>query len=799
MTEDISKSYEKSADLLQGIFSNKLFRNDMVLPHWIDGSHCFWYIRQTKKGREFRFVNAESATNKVAFDHLALSKSLSKLSGKNFDHENLSLLKDVKFSIFPITVYFKAVDKHWMFNVHDNECYEVEPEQEFVVKEGYDFSAGFDVTHTQKGLESPDGKKAIFVRDYNLFMVDLMTGKERVLTEDGSEDNRYAQSLYTSSDSSVHAVWSPDSKRIMTLQLDTRNVRARSSIQYIPRDGSLYPQVEENKDFSYPGDALQPVNRLLTIDISTGKSIFADYRPLEYCGVGTGIFSEKSRHFAWWSNDSINAYFIDMARGSKTASVIKLDTRSGSTRLVFKESSETFIRLCYFLDEGPMFLPIPETSEFIWFSEESGWGHLYLYDLNTGEKKRAITQGDWLVRNVLHFDSKRRELLIQTAARDTNISPYYRDVCKVNIDTGNIVELAGGNFEHSVYQKVNPTNVRRALFGLDYSGAHAVSSGGDYVVLTRSRVDSIPESVLIDRDGNEILLLETTDISDLPSDWVWPESVKMKAADGTTDIYGVIYHPPNYSKGKKYPVIDISGGYRWYTIVPQGSFGNAQLYEMYYLIAMALTQLGFVVVAMEGRGTPCRNKDFSNYRYGEPSGCSDFNDRIYGLRQLADRFSHMDLNSVGVCSADAPANTVFALLDHPDFYKVAVIHCHCDPRFWISEVAESYDGVSINGQITSARHAEDSVSAMKGKLLLIDGMLNPNTPSSTFRLIQALEKANKDYDLILSPKGIMDVTSYGLRREWDYFVTHLKQEKPPEQFELITGLDVQSRLRESNS
>jgi len=308
--------------------------------------------------------------------------------------------------------------------------------------------------------------------------------------------------------------------------------------------------------------------------------------------------------------------------------------------------------------------------------------------------------------------------------------------------------------------------------------------------LTRSRVDTVPESIVIDRNGCEILSLETCDVSDLPNDWSWPVPVKTKAADGETDIYGAVFLPPGYSNHQSYPVIDCSGSTINLMGTPIGAFGNSHcMGDQHYLVPITWASLGFVVVMLEGRGTAGRNKTFSDYRWGDPAGANDLNDRVAGIKQLAKIYPGMDVERVGIVGPEADTNVIFALIDHTDFYKASVICFFSDPRLGAPLFSEPYYGVPIPGEKEpNVRHAEDCVSSLKGKLLLIDGMRNAF--GATFRLADALEKANKSFDMVISTKGIQDPTGYIIKRSWDYMVEHLLGEEPPEDFVLRTGMEL---------
>ena len=417
--------------------------------------------------------------------------------------------------------------------------------------------------------------------------------------------------------------------------------------------------------------------------------------------------------------------------------------------------------------------------------------HLYLYDLKTGEMKHQVTEGDWLVRDVVDYCPKRREIIIQTMGRDKTISPYYKDICKINIDTGELIALITGDCDHYIHQQYDMASLRCVVFGAaGYKGFSGSSPNGDYIVLTRSRIDTVPESIVIDRNGREILSLETCDITGLSDDWHWPIPVKTLAADGQTDIYGAVFLPPRYSKEKSYPVIDYSGSMTSIMNTPVGAFGNSHcIHSQSYLPPIAWASLGFVVVTLEGRGTAGRQKAFSDYRWGDPAGANDLNDRVAGIKQLAKCYPGMDLERVGIFGPEGDTNIIFGSIDHADFYKVSVICFFSDPRLGPPLYSETFGGVPVPGEKESdVRHAVDCVNSLKGKLLLIEGLRN--SFGATFGLTDALEKANKSFDMVPITRGIQDQTGYTIKRSWDYMVEHLLGEEPPEDFVLRTGVEL---------
>lgn len=720
-------------------------------------------------------------TNQSAFDHQALAVALSDATQQSVDSDNLPITK-VQIMLSPQEVVFTAFDKHWCFR----------SDKILEILEGNPApSADLQI--------SPDGKKAAFVRDYNLWVQDIATGQERVLTNDGEQFYEYAgcsrawgihPKFY-----GVQARWSPDSKRLLTIQVDNRQVKATPIIHYVPDDGSIRPILTESR-IAIPGDEHVETNRIVSIDIETGKIQSANYRQVPSNRSAHGLFSDG---LAWWGSDSQHAYFVDTERGEKTARVMQFDTHTGATSILFEETTDTYIRLSLSKMDDVTLLPLPESNELIWFSERSGWAHLYLYDLQTGELKNPITDGNWLVRQLLHFDSDLREIWFQAGGRAAGRDPYYLDICRANIDTGEIITVASSNDEYTVLNSRSSEFLGLYKLGLPDSipNSHSgISPNGDYVVTTRSRVDQRPTSLLMDKDGRQVLQLEIAEITGLPDNWQWPEPVGLKAADNQTDIYGVIFRPTDFSPDLSYPLIDCSLCYSELTSVSKGSFASSLHGGIWYFKAAALAELGFIVVMIDGRGTPYREKSFSDASYGWNPLVNYSHDRIAGINQLAKKHPYIDLSRVGSMSFDALIGTVYDLLQHPDFYHVGVSHGFSDPQLVSTIHGEYFEG--LNPHKETHERAEDIAANLQGKLLLMHGMIDAMShPAGTFRLIEALQKANKDFDMLLLPNegvdggagGHLDA-NYAFRRTWDYFVQHLQGVEPPKEFRLTASNDI---------
>ena len=741
---------------------NKLTFNALLNPHWIGESGCFWYEQESKSGKQYRLVNAAATSNEPAFNHVDLAKALSQARNEKVDPDNLPIAQ-LELTFTPWAISFTAFQQRWLFNGQD--CKATGPAK----------------PSAQEAVVSPDGQCSVFVRDHNLWLRRLNPngeneGEERPLTVDGKEHYAYAtvpnmaaagQDLGVAGD--LQVIWSPDSKRLFTVQLDMRQVKSLPVVHHVPEDGSVRPKLEEYK-YPMAGDTYMPEYRLVAIDTESGEIIPADYPPICF----TFIFPFFSAQRGWWATDSQRAYFVDLKRGAQQVQVVEFNTLTGKTRVLFEETSLTWINLHPMNYNMPaLIMPLHATQELVWYSERSGWAHFYLYDLETGDLKQTITQGEWVVLELLHFDSARRELWLQTGGRNTEYDPYYKDVCRVNVDTGELTTVVSSDHDYFVKSRAGSCEFDQTLFG--------VSSDGDYLVTTRSRADQVPVSLLFSREGKELIALEEADISGLPSNWQWPEPVKLIAADGETDIYGLVYRPSDFSPDQSYPVIDNvfsqpSG------IIAYKGFDQSH----HYMCAAALAELGFIVVAIDGRGTPFRSRAFLDHADGWLTSGSDLTDHIAGLKQLAERYPYMDLDRVGIfggwTTSVGPLN---GLLQYPDFYKVGVTYAAQHSQLYMALCSEPFEGT--NHRQTEFIQLEHLAKNLQGKLLMMHGMLDLlSVPAATFRMAEAFQNANKDFDLIMLPnqKHAGGRNPYVMRRILDFFVRYLLGEEPPKGFDL---------------
>lgn len=770
---NIESSYHRAAFFQNAVSDmNRIAKNTSLIPHWIQGTDCFWYRRRTEFGVQFRLVDSNSKTNIEAFDHRFLASYLASITNEDIDYKDLPI-KEVEIKLSPFRVTFSAFDKYYFFD-ENKKCQIIEKY--------------FDLGSLER-LVSPDEKTIAFVRDYNLWIQNIDSGEETALTQDGEKFYSYATAPMLWGlplNSLVQARWSSDSKTLLTVQTDNRKVKRTPVINYVPQDGSIRPTVDEYP-CGYPGDEYVEEQRILAIDIDTGRQQKANYRRVPVSRSAYGLFTDN---LAWWSQSSQYAYFVDLERGYQQVRVVEFNVKTGTTRIILEESSSTYLNLSPSEGTPATLLPLPESNELIWYSERTGWGHLYLYDLETGSLKYPLTKGEWMVREILHFDNEKRELFFQTGGRHAEWNPYYLDICRIDIDTQIIREIIASPHEYTVLGSL-AAQTMISMFSswtdpdwqIDTCG---VSPSGRFLVATRSRADQTPVNLLFDRDGDVMLELEEADVSNLPKGWCWPEPVDLLAADGITKIYGVIFRPSDFSPSKKYPVIDCSNCSAEFSAAPKGSFNNSQLAGVWYLQAAALAELGFIVVTIDGRGTAYRDRDFVNASYGWAPLANNPEDRIAGIKQLAERYSYMDLGRVGIIGFEGSVGAVYGLLEYPEFYKVGVSHALQDTRVMSTTWGEQYEG--LESAEINYDFAETLAGNLQGKLLLMHGLLDRMDHSAaTWRLVNALQKANKDFDMLIFPTGegvAAHIGSvYAFRRTWDYFVRHLLNTEPPEEFD----------------
>jgi hypothetical protein len=459
--------YQQAQVFMQGFATTKLVQNETIFPHWIIDinnrtTNTFWYERVTPLGKEYRLVDAQNASNTTAFNHRLFANALAKTSNQETDAQNLPI-SHITISLSPLIVSFTAFDQCWQYNAEKDLCQ----------------SQDITVVKSNETL-SPDGKKIAFTRDYNLWVREVATGKEQALTLDGTEDFDYAgKGLAWGGLSTIFpcqpALWSPDSSRLLTVKRDRRQVQSTPSVTHMPADGSVRPQLKRTK-VAYPSDQHIETYQLLAINTESGDNCYADYLPMPAAQNEYVEFFQAK--LASWANDSQHTYFIEQAQGDQILRLVKFDTHTGLTQVLIEETSKTHIDLKADAFCLPVHQFLPESNELIWYSERSGWAHIYLYDLTSGALKKTITQGQWRVRDLLWVDEKNRELFVQTSGRVVGRDPYYRDICRVHIDTGEINTVLSSDHEYCVSYRESIPVVVQNMTGRATKAASGVSPDG---------------------------------------------------------------------------------------------------------------------------------------------------------------------------------------------------------------------------------------------------------------------------------------------------------------------------------
>jgi len=784
-TDQTLARYQRAEEVTQEHTRHWLLNSDVV-PHWMAGRDQFWYERQTPEGKRFTIFDVSKGTKSDAFDHLRLAQELTKTIDKPIDANDLPIV-GVSLNNKDGSISFSALEKSWKFD----------PVKGLVE----------DTNPAGKFNKSPDGKLGVFFKDQNLWVRDFVSGKETQITTDGEQYYTYGTPP-AASGLSVPApllVWSPDSTKIFTAQTDDRKVLDAPVIDFAPM-GSV-PKDLPNEDLTpkdrfrpkvkpyrvaFPGDENVPTFRLTIIDARNGHQTPVRYQPIPATRMNdTPVDGSRM----WWGADSKTAYFVDTERGEKAVHVEAVTADSGSTRELFTETSDTYVELGSQVYTSATIVPLPKSNQLIWYSERSGWAHLYLYDLATGRLVRQLTKGDWLVRDVLGVDESRGQMLISIEGRSKDKNPYYQEIARVDLKTTSMKIVSASPEDHSVVSAGSFAKLIATALGADPTGLRGVAPSWHYFVETVGTAEKPTQTVVRDMEGRLVATVEDADASRLPSYWRWPKVVQLTAADSKTPINALVYYPFDYDPHKKYPIVDcIYGG-------PQIANVPRQSGDLGFFDGSTYAALGFIAIKLDGRGTIERRRDFHTQSYGHAETASNLEDHIAGIRQLAARDSSIDLARVGITGFSGGGYmTTSALLRYPDFYKVGVAGSgNHDQRIFWNTWGERYEGYPA-GDYYKAQANSTYADHLKGRLLLVHGMVDTGVhPSSFFQLEQSLIDANKDFDMLLWPRLGHDIPTYGIRRVWDYFVSNLAGERPPREFPLNADRDIEKEKADALS
>lgn len=793
--EPVTKANYELASRFSPNRIRKMVYSTSVDAHWLKNSTRFWYTYETSEGRNYYIVDPAKKSKSLMFDNVKMAADISRLTLDPFDAQNIPI-RNLKFldneDVIQFEIRSTLVDEDKEDDEEDdmtekqgqrNKGKNGKPDKktwyfEYNIKTGKltmldDYKKPKD--RPDWANISPDGEKVVFARNHNLFWMDKesyekaiknekdSTIVEHQLTWDGEEDYSYGSSWRGEDNvekeknkdkrKGAWALWSPDSKMIALTRSDMRKVK---DLWVIKTLSNPRPTLESYK-YHMPGEKEAPVEEMLVFNFvdSLPVKVNTDAFPDQTLSIQSAPRLRKERDDDYvarkWLSDSNNHfYFIRTSRDLKRIDICQVDPTTGEVKTIIEERLNTYV------ETRPLGV-VNSGRELIHWSERDGWAHFYLYD-GQGNLKNQITSGPYHTDRIVNIDEKNRVLYFTANGVQPNEDPYYEHFYSINFDGSGLKLLNPGNYNHSV----------------------SMDDDNKFFVNNYSRVNTIPKSELRDSKGTKIMDLEEADFSQLfAAGYQFPEPFKVKADDGKTDIYGVMYKPFDFDSTKLYPLIQ-------YVYPGPQTEAVDKSFSARMDRTDRLAQMGFVVITVGNRGGhPNRSKWYHNYGYG--------NLRNYGLadkkaaaEQLANRHKFIDINKVGIHGHSGGGfMSTAAMLVYPDFFKVAVSNAgnhenNIYNRWW----SEKHHGVKEVTDTTGKTTFEYNIDKnselaknLKGKLLLTTGEIDNNVhPGLTIRMANALIRANKRFDFFMYPgqrHGYGDMMEYHFWLTADYFAKHL--------------------------
>ena len=716
------EDYRRAFALQEKFSASNVFYSN-VQPHWIDGTHRFWYVRHTPEGRVYVVVDAQTKKRTELFDHPALAQALTKASQKKVD-TNTVLLERLSVDKETGALNFVFNNHRWHYNVKDNK---LEDKGELPAPAPQRHWMERDDEKVAEPAMSPDGRYKAYIKNHNIYVRELATGKEKQLSIDGTLANYYSAYIY----------WSPDSKKVAACKIRPTEKRYVYYVESSPTD-QLQPKLHK-QEYAKPGDEL-PFKVPCIYEVETGRAIIPSIE----------LFAHQ--YDVWgpvWDKDSRSITFEYNQRGHQVYRVLELSAETGKVRPIIEEASDKYVnyplRYRYDLQDG---------RHIIWASERDNWNHLYLYDRTGTEPVRQITRGEWYVRQVIHVDEENKQIYFSANGVQTDEDPYLIRYYCIGFDGKGLTCLTPEEGMHTAW----------------------FSSDKKYLVDVYSMVDKAPVAVLRDaRNGRVIMPLETADISRLEAaGWKAPEVFTAKGRDGKTDMWGIIIRPTNFDPNKKYPILE-------YIYQGPGSQYVPKTFIPHNYYMSSIAELGFIVVMVDGMGTSFRSRAFENvcYKNLKDAGLPD---HIAWIKAAAQKYPYMDIDRVGIygCSAGGQ-ESMTAVLFHPEFYKAAYSACGCHDnrmdKIWWNEL---WLGYPVGKQYKEGSNVENA-HLLSRPLMLVVGELDDNVdPASTMQVVNALIKANKEFELVVIPGARHTMgEAYGEHKRYDFFVRNLLGVNPP--------------------
>ncbi|NLV27225.1 MAG: prolyl oligopeptidase family serine peptidase [Methanomicrobiales archaeon] len=708
-----------------------------IQPDWVRPD-AFWYEDTARDGSSFYSVNVTQGTKKRLFDSKKFTRSFEKATGKEVKTARLPL-HDMDLSSDENFFSFSAYNDQWSCDLSNY----------FITKQSLP-------PEIQAGILSPDRSAIAYINGSDLWIYNTSTRTKTPLTNDGTDNYFYSKRSdavrYAASETRLreyptpYLVWSPNSENIATYRVDQRNVSPLWLVQNAPETGKR--PVLYSYRFAYPGDTHVPLYEPMVIQVDARQIVPIKYR----AQPEVSMMDTEENVLQWWDSTGNTTYSLFIERGEKILRLLSANPKTGEVRELIREDGTTYIESTLTYADNPN-IKILSNGDIIWFSERDGWGHLYRYDAK-GTLKNQITKGEWVVRKILAVDEKNGHIYFIASGKEKG-NPYYQYLYRVQTDGNDLKLLTKGQADHQV------------SLAPDFS----------CFVDAYSRTDLPTVTVLRSMEGNLLMHLATADDSDLQrKNWISPERFSVKARDKTTDLYGLLFKPTNFDKTKKYPVIDVvyPGPYTIVTATryPADLSWNSKI----FWTCQMLSELGFIVVTMDGMGTAYRSKEFHNYSYGHLSDCG-LPDHIAGIKELTAKRPFMDINRVGIYGKSAGGfMAAQAMLTYPEFFKVGVaasgdLDCRLYGSFW-GEKYEGYPDLGTYDEQVTALKAEN----LAGKLLLLTGDMDDNVhPSMTIQLADSLQKAGKEFDMFIFTNKNHDLNydPYYMKKMIGYLNTHL--------------------------
>lgn len=700
-----------------------------------EGNGIFHYTAYTPEGLTYYIGQTSpdvSTTDVKAVNMEALAALLSKETGREIKRNSVRLENFKVNDATTSTISFVLDNQTWeLGRVTDAEPYLIKKQQR-PNRPGRGRNRHWMEVDDEKGADpvfSPDRKKKAYIKNDNVYVSDSNGKNERALSNDGTQGNYY----------SSYIKWSPDGQYVCTNKIRPAEKRFVYYVESSPKN-QLQP-ILHKQEYAKPGDELR-FKLPCAFNVETGKASIPE----------TTLFSKQYDLYGpFWNKEGNKILFTYNERGHKYYRLLEMDPATSKVRTIVEENSPTFVNYNrtyqHFLEDG---------KQLIWMSERDNWAHLYMIDVVKGKVKHQITKGEWVVRRVLKVDESNQTIYFTASGVNPDEDPYHVHYYKIGFDGKNMVSLTPQDGNHS------------AVFNHDYT----------MLIDKYSKVNEAPITMVtaINKDNTitsqEVAHADISKIKD--AGWVAPEIFVAPGRDGKTPMWGIIQRPTNFDPNKKYPIVE-------YIYSGPGDAYTPKSFNPYNWNMTALAELGFIVVQLDAMGTSYRGKKFEEVCYKNLKDAG-FPDRMEWIKAAAKKYPYMDSTRVGIFGASAGGQEAMAaVLFHPDFYKAAYSSCGCHDnrmdKIWWNEQWMSYP---IDSSYVESSNVENA-HKLSRPLMLVVGELDDNVdPASTMQVVNALIKANKDFELVVLPGvGHSMGERFGEHKRYDFFVRHLMEVNPP--------------------